>query len=173
MIVWLVGLSGAGKTSIARELHKFWQESDPATVLVDGDDIREVFTHDQSPASHDMAGRRANAKRIIEICKWLDSQNINVICSVLFIFPDLMRDNRNIFSSYYEVFVDAPMHQLEERDGKGLYAGAREGRIKNVVGVDIDFPTPEQPDLVIDNSVPGINFEATARSILDKIKGVP
>jgi cytidine diphosphoramidate kinase len=171
MIVWLVGLSGAGKTTIALELHRTWQLQERATVLVDGDEIREIFKHDISPANYDIYGRRANAERIIEICRWLDRQNINVVCSILCIFPDLMIENRKIFSNYFEVFVDAPMAQLEERDGKGLYAGANRGEIKNVVGVDIEFPVPQHPDLVIDNSRSDIDFGQIASSILQQVHG--
>jgi cytidine diphosphoramidate kinase len=171
MIVWLVGLSGAGKTSIARELHRNWQAQVPATVLVDGDEIREIFRHDTSPENYNIEGRRANAKRIIEICRWLDKQKINVVCSILCIFPDLMLENRKIFPEYFEIFVDAPMEQLEARDGKGLYSAAKAGEIRNVVGVDIDFPVPQQPDLVIDNSKPDIDFGRTAQSILEELEG--
>ena len=169
MIVWLVGLSGAGKTTIARTLHKKWQAREPATVLVDGDEIREIFKHDQGTAPFTVAGRRVNGERIAAMSAWLDSQNINAVVSILCIFPDILADNRKSFSGYFEVFVDAPLAMLEARDGKGLYAAARSGEMANVVGMEIPFPTPEQPDLVIHNNGPALDADAVVEDILGRI----
>jgi cytidine diphosphoramidate kinase len=169
MIVWLVGLSGAGKTTIARELHRQWQARDPATVLIDGDEFREIFKHDQKPAAYTTAGRRINGERIAAMSAWLDAQGINAVVSILCIFPDILAANRDRFVGYFEVFVDAPMADLEARDGKGLYAAARAGEMADVVGIDILFPTPEQPDLVIRNDGPTLDAIAVAGDILSRI----
>jgi adenylylsulfate kinase len=169
MIVWLVGLSGAGKTTIARELHRQWQTRDPATVLIDGDEIREIFKHDQNPAAYTLAGRRINGERIAAMSAWLDAQGINAVVSILCIFPDILAANRNRYGGYFEVFVDAPLAALEARDGKGLYAAARAGKMPDVVGIDIPFPAPEQPDLVIRNDGPALDAGATAIDILARI----
>jgi adenylylsulfate kinase-like enzyme len=168
MIVWLVGLSGAGKTTIGRELYSNWKANDPATVLVDGDEMREIFKASGGNAFTE-AGRLRNAKRIVEICAWLDRQNINVVCCILCIFPEILAANRDRFSRYLEVFVDAPMEQLESRDGKGLYASARSGAMKNVVGVDIAFPRPLHPHMVIQNNQPDLDVSAAAASIIDAL----
>ena len=128
MIVWLVGLSGAGKSTIAREMHKQWQAKDPATVLIDGDEVRGIFKHDSGPEAYTTAGRRVNAERIAAMCVWLDRQNIN-----------------------------------------GLYAAARAGEMPDVVSIDIPFPTPKYPNLVIPNDGPYLNACAVAADILAKI----
>ena len=100
---------------------------------------------------------------------WLDAQGINAVVSILCIFPDILAANRARYGGYFEVFVDAPMAALEDRDGKGLYAAARAGKIADVVGIDIPFPTPEQPDLVIRNDGPSLDASAIATDILSKI----
>jgi cytidine diphosphoramidate kinase len=169
MIVWLVGLSGAGKTTIARELHRQWQAKDPATVLIDGDEIRGIFKHDQNPAAYTPAERRISGERIVAMSTWLDAQGINAVVSVLCIFPDILATNRDRYSGYFEVFVDAPMAALEARDSKGLYAAARAGTMPDVVGVDIPFPAPEHPDLVIRNDGPSLDAVAIANDILTRI----
>ena len=152
MIVWLVGLSGAGKTTIGRALVERWRTIEPATVLIDGDEIRSLFDHNSSGSDYSIGGRRINAERIVNLSSWLDNQSINAVVNILCIFPDVLVENRLRFSGYLEVFVDVPMKQLEVRDPKGLYKGANSGFVKNVVGKDIPFPRPKQPHIVIDNS---------------------
>lgn len=152
MVIWLIGLSGAGKTTVGRAIAEQWRKVAPNTVLVDGDEIRHLFGQDRQSEDYSIESRRANAERIRNICAWLDSQNINVVCCILSLFPDQRADNRSRFRSYYEVFLDAPMKLLESRDSKGLYAAARKGALGNVVGVDIPFPPPRQADLIIDVS---------------------
>lgn len=171
MIVWLVGLSGAGKTTLGRELYAQWKKLDPATVLVDGDEMRAIFGADRGPDAYALSGRRQNADRIVEVCSWLDRQRINVVCCILCIFPEVLAENRKRFRRYFEVFVDAPMDQLVERDNKGLYAGARSGAIPNVVGVDIPFPRPLGADLVVNNSGRGFDVAAIASNLLAQWTG--
>lgn len=151
MIVWLIGLSGCGKTTIGRPLYRLWKERAPNTVFVDGDEIRAMFQYDQLPDAHTIEGRRVNGQRISELCAWLDRQDINVVCCILSLFPEMRLKNRDRFSGYFEVYLRVPMAELERRDSKGLYRAARRGEIKDVVGVDIPFPEPDCADLVIDN----------------------
>jgi adenylylsulfate kinase len=165
MVIWLIGLSGAGKTSIGRELCRYWKERAPQTVLVDGDEIRRIFQHDRDEQAYTLEGRRRNAERIRELCAWLDRQDINVVCCILSLFEDVHAWNRATYSRYFEVFVDAPMDAVIARDVKGLYGPALRGETRNVVGVDIPFPRPAQPDMTIDNSG-AFDPAAIARRIL-------
>jgi len=77
--------------------------------------------------------------------------------------------NKTRFQKYFEIFVDAPMVQLEARDGKGLYAGANEGRITNVVGKDIPFPPPSEPNIHFKNSSPDPDFDQITQDFLRKV----
>lgn len=152
MVIWLIGLSGSGKTTLGREIVRLWRRQAPNTVLVDGDEIRRAFRQDMQPADYSVEGRRLNARRILELCAWLDGQQQNVVCSVLSIFPELRAENRTRFRSYFEVFLNPPLQTLLQRDTKGLYHKARAGELDNVVGIDIPFPAPENPDLEVDTS---------------------
>ena len=152
MVIWLVGMSGAGKSTIGRSLCTSLKLERPQTVFVDGDEIRALFRHDQLDDAYSLAGRRINAERIQSLCRWLDGQGIDVVCCILAMFPDISADNRRVFSDYREIFVDVPLSALMQRDDKGLYQSALCGRQRNVVGVDIEYCPPVDPDLVIHNS---------------------
>lgn len=155
MIVWIVGLSGVGKTTVGSLLVDKIKENDPTWVMIDGDVIRSIFGVDRKTSDYSVEARRQNAERIISLCTWLDGQKINVICNILCIFDDLMRNNRELFGEYFQVELTAPMDVLINRDAKGIYNGYINGLQKNVVGCDIKYDKPTHSDLVIDNS--GVN----------------
>lgn len=171
MIIWMIGLSGAGKTTIGREVCALWKETAPNTVLVDGDEIRAMFRQIGGPDSHTVAGRQANAERITELCAWLDRQDINAVCCILSIFPEMRALNRERFSEYFEVFVSVPLETLIARDTKKLYGPALAGEIENVVGVDIPFPEPADADLVLANDPERDDPKQLARRVLE-VSGV-
>lgn len=168
MILWIVGLSGAGKTTLGREVYAQWKARDAATVLVDGDEIRAIFGADRGGQAFTLSGRRQNADRIVEICNWLDRQGINVVCCVLCIFPDVLAENRHRFTRYFEVFLDAPLESVMARDAKGIYAGAKQGTVGDVVGIDIPFPRPLASDLVIANGESPFDPVRIAAEVLDR-----
>ncbi|WP_275099279.1 adenylyl-sulfate kinase [Sedimenticola hydrogenitrophicus] len=152
MVIWLIGMSGSGKTTLGREVAKKSRKFASNTVLLDGDEVREIFTHDHGEAPYTIEGRRINAERLTALCEMLDRQGIHVVCCILSIFPEMRAGNRERFSDYFEVFMDAPLEVLEARDVKGLYAAARRGQVSNVVGIDIPFARPDRADMVIDSS---------------------
>lgn len=165
MVIWLVGMSGAGKTTIGREVYALIKPAMHNTVFVDGDEVREIFRHDGEDA-YTVEGRRQNSERISALCRWLDHQGINVVCSMLSIFEDHRQANRAAYSRYFEVYVEASMEDLMTRDYKHLYRNAKAGRVPNVVGVDIPFIPPATPDLVIRNGNPPVDSRAAALRIV-------
>lgn len=168
MVIWITGLSGAGKTSVGKALCALWRRNEPATVLVDGDDVRRVLGRNEAADAFTQAGRREVAERIAAICDWLDAQDINVVCCTISAFPDLLTCNRKKFSRYFEVFLEVPLEVVEQRAPSDLYGRARRGEVINVVGVDLPFAPPPGPDLVIDNRADIDDFAPIAAHILEQ-----
>ena len=150
MVIWIIGLSGTGKTTLANEVVNRIRELKGKVVLLDGDLIRDLFGND---VDHTIEGRKLNAERLSVLTKYLADQDINVVAAVLSIFPEWRRWNRENINSYAEVYVKSSMETLVRRDIKDLYERAIKGEIENVVGVDIPFPEPDNPELIIENNV--------------------
>jgi cytidine diphosphoramidate kinase len=169
MVVWIIGLSGAGKTSLANEVVTKAKLEKNNTVLVDGDVIREIFGND---LSYSMEDRLKNAERICQLCKFLDTQGINVVCAILSIFPETREWNRENINKYFEVFIDTPIKNLVSRDSKGIYKKYNRGEISEVAGMDINFSEPVNPDLVIHNNKSLDDLLSYAKQIVEIIIGV-
>ena len=166
MVVWIIGLSGAGKTTLAEKVVEQLRENNNNVILLDGDVLREVFGGD---ADHTVEGRAKNAKRLSHLSKFLGDQGIHVVAAVLSIFPEWQQWNRDNITNYCQIYLDVPLDILLKRETKGLYAGALKGSIKNVVGIDIDFPEPVGNNLVLDNSIDKSDFS----DFIDKILAIP
>jgi adenylylsulfate kinase-like enzyme len=164
MVIWIIGLAGAGKTTIGRALHVLLQQRARPVAFLDGDHVREMMDND---LGHTLEDRRKNGRRMSRICHYLDSQGMDVVCATLSQFDDHQKWNRENCSRYFEVFLDVPMDVLVARDQKGLYSGAKADRIKDVVGMDMLFPPPRNPDLVTGNN--GETPQAMAQTILAAI----
>ena len=167
MVIWLIGLSGSGKTTIAKELLSIMKPKTPHLVHLDGDVLRDVWG---DRPGHTVSGRALNAHRISHLCRMLDRQGIHVIASVLSNFPEWQAWNREHFSRYYEVFLDVPISVVEERDTKGIYAAYQAGNESNVVGKDIAFVPPTSPDLILDSSGRAGDAGALAQQIIDAMQ---
>ena len=168
MVVWIIGLSGAGKTTLANEVVAQVRRVQRNVVLIDGDVVREVFGND---LGHSMEDRRTNARRICQLGKLLEDQGIDVVCAILSLFPESRSWNREHLKNYYEVFIDTPMQDLVQRDSKGIYRRFNSGEIRDVAGMDIEFPRPDNADLTINNINSKESLLGYAKVIADKITG--
>ena len=151
-VIWLTGLSGAGKTTIAQALEKTIQRKGYFTKLFDGDIIRQGLNKD---LGFSMEDRLENIRRTAEVAKLFTDHGLVVICS--FITPKKeMRDlAREIIGKdrFIEVYVNCPFDVCEQRDVKGLYKQARAGVIKDFTGIGSGFEPPLHPDIELKTDV--------------------
>ena len=149
MVIWVIGLSGTGKSTLCREVLRLAKRKISNIVHLDGDEVRALFDND---LGYSIEERRLNAKRISNLCKFLDAQGIHVVCSVLSLFQENRNWNRLNIRNYFEVCIDCSIESLIARDSKGIYAKCLKNEIQNVAGIDIPYNFPENSNLVINNS---------------------
>jgi adenylylsulfate kinase len=166
MIIWIIGLSSAGKTTVGRPLYETVKEQRNDILFLDGDQLRQVWGDD---VGYTRSDRYDNGWRYCRLSKFLDDQNLHAICPVLSLFEEHRQWNRENLSSYFEVYLDVSMETLKQRDTQNLYKRAEQGEIENVVGVDIPFEEPQHPDLVIENDDQAPDPETLAADILDAL----
>lgn len=145
IIIWMTGLSGSGKSTIANQLAETLAESNFFSIVLDGDELRKTLNKDLGFSEAD---RTENIRRAAELAKLLAQKNIIVICS--FITP--LQKHRELAAEitgdrYFEVFVDCPLWVCEQRDEKGLYRKARNHQITDFTGIDSPYEAPESPGL--------------------------
>ncbi|MDC8758214.1 adenylyl-sulfate kinase [Janthinobacterium fluminis] len=160
--VWLTGLSGAGKSTIAYELDKMLHDEGRSSYVLDGDNLRHHLNRDLgfSPAD-----RKENIRRTAEVAKMMNEAGLMVIAA--FISP--FREDRAMAaaiigaSEFIEVYVSTPTEVCEARDPKGLYAKARAGEIPAFTGVSSPYEVPLMPALVLDSGV--MSLEDASRAL--------
>lgn len=143
MIIWVTGLSGAGKTTLCSALYDIMKPHIPQLVWLDGDAVRKAFGNDLGYSEKE---RQTQLKRLQNLTKILSSQGTIVLVAVLYSHPEFLKWNRENFSEYFEIYLSVALDVLRQRDEKGLYTGS----IKNVVGLDVPWYPPENPNLKIE-----------------------
>jgi bifunctional enzyme CysN/CysC len=147
-ILWLTGLSGAGKSTVATELERELFAMGLHTYILDGDNIRHGLSANLGFSPED---RTENVRRVAEVARLLMDAGVLVITAFISPYRDDRRLARSLVNEgeFVEVHVDAPLEVCEQRDPKGLYKKARAGEIANFTGVSAPYEPPEQPDLVV------------------------
>ncbi|WP_205479755.1 sulfate adenylyltransferase subunit CysN [Sphingomonas arenae] len=165
-VIWLTGLSGAGKSTIANLVEKKLYQLGKHSFLLDGDNVRHGLNRDLGFTEAD---RIENIRRVGEVAKLMADAGLIVITA--FISP--FRAEREMVRAmlpegeFIEVFVDAPLAEAERRDVKGLYAKARAGQLKNFTGIDSPYEAPEHPQIRVDTTV--MSAEEAAESIVREV----
>jgi cytidine diphosphoramidate kinase len=164
MIIWLIGISGSGKSTIGKSLHNKLKRKVKNLVYIDGDEFRALMNND---LGYSITDRDKNAKRMIKFIKFLSDQKINVICAANLTNKKYQLLAKKVLKKkYFEIFVKTSIKTLiENRDYKKLYKKAIQKKIKNVVGIDLKYDEPKNSNLVIENEINRKNFS----QIIDKI----
>jgi bifunctional enzyme CysN/CysC len=163
-VVWLTGLSGAGKSTIARALEKELFRLSMHTYVLDGDNLRHGLNANLGFAPED---RAENIRRVGEVAKLMADAGTVVITSFISPYREDRARARAIAlqaaAEFVEIFVDAPLAVCEQRDPKGLYQKARAGRLKGFTGIDAPYEAPEDPEIAVRT------HEQTAEESVDQI----
>ncbi len=148
-MVWLTGLSGSGKSTIAVQLERRLFERGYFAQVLDGDNIRSGIN---SNLGFSLEDRRENIRRIAEIARLYCQSGVIAICSFISPTREIRSFARDIIGEedFVEVFIQASLETCEQRDVKGLYEKARRGEIKDFTGIHSPYETPDDPALVID-----------------------
>lgn len=167
MIIWLTGLSGAGKSTIASRLEQEIQAAGKHTYLLDGDNLRHGLNRDLGFTLDD---RVENIRRVAEVAQIMVDAGLIVIAALI----SPLRSQREMARSlvpegeFFEIFIDAPLQVCESRDPKGLYARARKGELPDFTGIDSPYEEPLKPDLRIDTE--HLTVDKAVKEILDFLR---
>lgn len=149
VIVWMTGLSGAGKSTVAKNIERKLHEKNKLAYILDGDNVRHGLNNDLGFSKED---RIENLRRVTEVGKLF--VDLGAITIVSFISP--YREDRgrirSAFNSgeFIEVYIKCSLEECERRDVKGLYQKARSGEIKDFTGIDSEYEHPLNPELILD-----------------------
>ena len=165
-VIWLTGLSGSGKSTIAAEVERKLFERGVFVRVLDGDNVREGLNANLTFSLED---RKENTRRVAEVAKLFAETGAVVLCS--FVSPT--REMRQIVADivgeddFMEVFINTPLELCERRDVKGLYKKARAGEIKNFTGIDSPYEAPESPFLELKTA--NLSVEQAADQLIEAL----
>jgi bifunctional enzyme CysN/CysC len=166
-VLWLTGLSGAGKSSIADVVERRLLACGRHTMLLDGDNMRHGLNRDLGFTDAD---RVENIRRVGEVAKLMTEAGLIVICSFISPFRAERRMVRELTAptAFLEIFVDTPLDECIRRDPKGLYAKAKAGRLEHFTGLDSPYEVPEAPEMHV--TTIGTTPKSIAQSIFDELR---
>lgn len=169
LVIWLTGISGSGKSTIAVELEKELTQMGKLVYRLDGDNVRQGLCSDLGFTEED---RNENIRRITEVSKLF--KDAGIITLVSFISPlksmRKLAKNKVGDDAFVEVYVKASVETCIKRDPKGMYKKAIAGQIKDFTGISATYESPENPDIVIDTE--NLNINESVKVILNHIKKI-
>ena len=168
LVLWFTGLSGSGKSTVAKLVERALHRDGRLTYSLDGDNLRHGLNKDLGFTDAD---RVENIRRAGEVAKLFADAGLVVLCSFISPFRAERRAVRDLLDSgeFAEVFVDAPIAECVRRDPKGLYAKARAGKLANFTGIDSPYEPPEAPELHLRTE--GRAPEESAAEVLEWLRG--
>jgi adenylylsulfate kinase len=145
-VIWAVGLSGSGKSTLINAIRLLLQIRYQNIVTLDGDIFRALL---RNTTDYTVENRIEQFKKLQSCVSEFEQQNLIVLASCTYCNQELLQTNRKLLRNYYEIYAEASISDLIKEDEKSLYSDYLNGKIKNVVGMDIDWIPPKNPDIVI------------------------
>ena len=153
-VIWLTGLPGSGKTSIARIVAQKLQNKGLKVEILDGDEVRQWLSPTEGFTRED---RERHLRRVAYVAKLLARNGVIVLCSFVSPYRKIRKEIRKIIEdegiTFIEIYVKCSLEECIRRDPKGLYKKALRGEIKYVTGIDDPYEEPENPDLILNSEV--------------------
>jgi adenylylsulfate kinase len=150
-VIWITGLSGAGKSTLAHEVVEKLRHTGKAVMMLDGDELREVFGAVAVNAdNHGREGRLVLATQYSHLCRILAAQGLIVVIATISLFKEVHFWNRANLPGYFEVYLKVPLEELRRRDSKQIYRRFEAGELKNVAGLDLAIDEPEAADWIVE-----------------------
>jgi len=150
-VLWITGLSGAGKSTLALEVVERLRARGESVVLLDGDELREVFGAVAANArNHGREGRLTLAMQYAHLCRVIAGEELTVVIATISLFREVHAWNRANLPGYFEVYLKVPLDELRRRDPKGIYRQFDAGSLRHVAGLDLPVDEPESADWVVE-----------------------
>ena len=173
-VIWITGLSGAGKTTLAEQLNICLHERGLKVILLDGDMLRILFLDaDLKSESYTRQERIKLALKYSHLCKTLSAQGFNIIIATISMFNEVYDWNRENITNYFEVYLKVPLKELRHRDPKFIYKRYDNGDLRNVAGLDLKVDEPFKSHLTLDFEAQPLIWQSTeylAKHLLSQLE---
>ena len=161
-LIWITGLSGSGKSQVAKKLKQKLKQEKMDYLLFNGDDLRKIFKLNK----YDATSRKRYAASYSKFCKKITDQGVNLMFAAVAMIDQTRKWNKKNIPNYCEIYIKVPIKIIRNRNKKNLYRSQK----KNVVGKDIKFPEPFKSDLIIENNYDK-SYKKELTKIIKKING--
>ena len=150
MIIWITGISGAGKTTIGQKLFSNLNKDGRKIIFLDGDGLRQIFASTKDK-TYQRENRIKLALQYSKLCQFLSNSGLDVVIATISMYSEVYEWNSNNLNNYHEVYLKVPNEVVIDRDPKGLYSDFKDGKISNLAGFDLKIDQPQTPTLTIEN----------------------
>jgi len=164
-VIWLTGIPGSGKTTLALDLEKYYQKNSLPVEILDGDEIRKTLSKDLGFSPED---RKEHNRRVIFVAQILSKNGVTTIIPLISPYRETRDFARKEIPNFVEVWVKTSVDECIKRDPKGLYKKALAGEIKNLTGLQAPYEEPQNAELILDTEKQ--NVEESVEIILSTVK---
>ena len=162
ILFWVTGLSGSGKTTISKKIHNDIQKLYGPTLLISGDDVREIFDFKDYSAPK----RYSLVMKYSKFAKFITNQNINLIFAVVGMMEKVRSWNKKNITNYLEIYIKSDLKKIIKIKKKKIY---HEKSVGDIVGLSIKPEFPQNPDIILNNNLKN-DIEYLAKQLLNKIQ---